>query len=142
MVAVDGVVGVDDVGDLTEVADAAVVVGLEAVSVGCAGVEPVEVTGRVSAETPRLDWPTVGVAELEGTGFDGEAAFVEGVVMETADQDQVVELGKSAVGPVFDVVGVEPPDRGAARELAAAVVAVLEGLSDTVGHNPAVPTNR
>ncbi len=55
-------------------------------------------------------------------GFDVPIVFVEQVVMETADQHMVAEVCLLAVRPVNDVMGVQPPGRTTAQELAAILV--------------------
>src|SRR5262245_36001878 len=47
---------------------------------------------------------------------DGEPAFVNQAVVETAEQQQVIERGPAAVEPVFDVVAVDEAPVCAARK--------------------------
>ena len=70
----------------------------------------------------------MGVVEgpAAGRGGDVPSAFVDDVVVEVAEADEVVEFGWAAVGPVDDVVGVESVLRFAAGELAHAVVSAFE----------------
>lgn len=62
--------------------------------------------------------------------------------MERAEEDQVVEAGRSAVGPVADVVSMEPPAVAAPGEAARARVAAPEraeeGRGDPAGSAPDV----
>ena len=59
-----------------------------------------------------------GVAFFHG---DGAAAFVELGVMVSADEQEVVGVGVSAIEPVLDVVGIEVGAAGAAGKPAVAV---------------------
>src|SRR3954453_4500295 len=55
---------------------------------------------------------TVGTAEAPlgvGVTLDPPAALVDCPVVRRAQQDEVVEIGRTAVGPVPDVVGVKEP---------------------------------
>ena len=69
------------------------------------------------------------VRDGEGAVFaaaGGEAVFVEGVVVDGAEQCEVGEVGGAAVGPVGEVVGLEAVGAFAAGEGADAAVAEFE----------------
>jgi len=53
--------------------------------------------------------------------FDGDTALMHERVMTPAEQHQVVERGRTAIGPVIDVVSVAATGR-AAREAAAGIL--------------------
>jgi len=75
------------------------------------------------------DEDPVAAAEADsvvGVGFDGVAAFVDEAVVVPAEEDEVVEAGVAAVGPVLAVVGVEVAAVRAAGPLAGCVVARFE----------------
>jgi hypothetical protein len=81
--------------------------------------EAVEAAGRRAQDG--LDGEAVGVAQAGRCvvmEFDGEAAFVHESVVVVAEQQEVVEAGLAAVGPVPDVVGGEEARVRAAGELA------------------------
>ena len=59
--------------------------------------------------------------EPAGAGMDGAAPLVEEAVMVAAEEDEVAEVGRTAAGPVHDVVGVDEPPLTAPRKAAAAV---------------------
>jgi len=95
--------------------------------------------------------PSSGFAFVGGDWFDGPAALMVGdrggivgcltvkeVVVEPAAQNEVAELGWSAVLPVGDVVGLEVAGGAAAGEAADTVVADLEGGSDLCWYDPGV----
>src|SRR5438093_2994435 len=55
------------------------------------------------------------------TPLHGPRVLVHELVMERADQEQIVEVGSAAVSPPRDVVGLREPPRAATRESAFAV---------------------
>ena len=64
-------------------------------------------------------WGEDGSAVDDG---DGPGGVVDEVVVVAAEQDEVVQAGGAAVGPVLDVVGVGPAGgSGAAWECAVSV---------------------
>ena len=109
-------------------------------SVGAVGVhgeghgEVVDVAPR-PAVTVGIDSASSGHPEIPVTcaagrcGDDGQSAFVDERVVPAAEQDEVVEIGRSAVRPGADVVGVKVRGGMAARELAYALVADPEGAT-------------
>ena len=64
---------------------------------------------------------------------DGHLAFVDGCVVELAEQDQVVQVGGSAVGPVDQMMGFQVVALVAAGELAPSVVADHQGSAEGAG---------
>jgi len=73
-------------------------------------------------------WSSVGHHEVPavsggglGARVDGDASFVDGGVVELAEQDQVVQVGGAALGPGQYVVGLEVAALVAGGELADAV---------------------
>ena len=97
----------EDQGDVVDVAPGAdVAISVDAASLGH---PEVPVTRTASRRRP-----------------DAEAAFVDKRVVPTARQDEVVEIGRAAVRPGEDVVGVEVGGGMAARELADALVTDLQ----------------
>ena len=90
------------------------------------------------------DHPAAGIAEDElasSLALDRVGGLVKEAMVVTAEEDQVVELGLAAMGPVLDVVGVEPAPVVAARE-ATAPVAKLEGAADCRGHGSRLSADR
>jgi len=87
--------------------------------VGCGG-------GDVFAV--RIDGCAVGTVEPEGfvlgVADDGVAAFVDGPVVVAAQQHEVVHSGGAVVGPVDDVVGVDPVGAPTAGEHAPTIADV------------------
>jgi hypothetical protein len=67
-------------------------------------------------------------------------SLVDQAVVEPAQQHEVVEVRGPPVGPVDQVVGVEPPLVLAPWEPAGAV-SVPEGSADGPGDHPAPPTD-
>ena len=68
---------------------------------------------------------------------DGQLAFVDGGVVELAEQDQVVQVGGAAGGPVDEVVGFQVVGLVAAGELAHPVVADHQGAAEGAGDEAA-----
>jgi len=54
------------------------------------------------------------------------SVLVEIPVMMTAEQDEVVEVGRPAVGPMLDVVGLEPAGVPTSGEPADPTISVFE----------------
>ena len=68
--------------------------------------------------------PSVGFVEGElaaWVAFDGPSVFVEEPVVISTQQDQIVEVGGSPVGPMLDVVAMDPTLMRTSRESAATV---------------------
>ena len=70
--------------------------------------------------------PVVGGAGVVGGGGEVPVAFVDEAVMTGAEQDQVVEVGASAVLPFVDVVGVAAGGVGVAAGERAVPVAAFQ----------------
>ena len=70
-----------------------------------------------------------GVAGVVGVAGDVEGAVVVAVVVVGAEGDEVGGFGGAAVFPVADVVDFESGGAAAARDGAAAVVAVFDGAA-------------
>jgi len=67
----------------------------------------------------------IGAGPVDSVIFDGdvETGFVHEVMVKAADADEIVEISGPALGPVLDVVSVEPCCSPAAREPAHVVIA-------------------
>src|SRR5271165_1452482 len=89
-------------------------------------VGPEEASSYVGSER---GWPAgedLAVGFVEGDGAlprrgDLPAAFVDHPVVAAAQHHQVVVIGRAAVGPVGEVVGVEPPGGPTALEATSSV---------------------
>jgi hypothetical protein len=80
--------------------------------------------GRQRWDRSLGDGRAVGPEELETLRADAphiKAAFVNRPVVPGAQQDEVLEDGRPALGPVDDMVGMDEAAAAAAREAAAAV---------------------
>ena len=79
-------------------------------------------------------------SELEGFGLVGTSAdlpvlFVDEVMVAAAQEDEVLQVGGAAVGPVHEVVGVEADGAGASGG-SAVPVAVLQQSEQILGDGP------
>ena len=74
------------------------------------------------------DATAAGVVQLESVGcaYRRPSAFVEAVVMESAEQGEVGQDALTSVGSVADVVDFEVAAAGAAGDLAAVLVACFD----------------
>jgi hypothetical protein len=87
------------------------------------GLVVAESVGEGDVGVPVLAWSAVGEGELpaiSGVG-DRDAAFVDGGVVELTEQDQILQIGRTAGRPGLNVVGFEVSGLAAAGVLADAV---------------------
>ena len=97
-------------------------------------ITPCEIDGGLSCQG-RSGWcdgkgfPPRGIEAAGAVGIedDAESSFVKRPVVEAAEQQEVVEVGFAAVGPVLDMVGVAVLHI-AAREMATAI-AMVQGAA-------------
>ncbi len=85
-----------------------------------------------------LDEATIGPVETDiaiGSPLDAEPAFVYQPVMMTAQQNEVVDRGVTAIRPVTDVMRIDEAVMAAARE-PAATVARLQGPAQCRRYGP------
>jgi len=74
------------------------------------------------------EWSPVGSAKDKPvSGVDGYVplAFVEESMMEPAQQDQIVQIGPASIGPVLDVMDLQPAGMATSREPTAASVTMI-----------------
>ncbi len=79
------------------------------------------------------------------------AVFVEKPVVKTAEEDQIVQVGAASLGPVLDVVDLQPACVLTPGKLASPVIAVVDessqpaedgsAVSSDTDHNTAVGDN-
>ena len=83
------------------------------------------------------------VGELPAVAGAGDvpSAFVDAVMMEMAQQNQIAQFGRSAIGPMDHVMGVEAVLGLTAWELAHAVIAAFEEPTDTPWHDAGFGTD-
>lgn len=85
----------------------------------------------------------VGAAEYSGVGWAGDvpAVFVDPPVVDSTQEDEVVKIGGSAVGPGDDVVDLEPSGVATSGVLTMAAVAVIDETSQPSRYFPASPAD-
>jgi hypothetical protein len=66
---------------------------------------------------------------------------VDEAMMMPTQQDEIVEVGGTTIGPVLDVMNLQPSRVAAAGELASATVPVIDNASQPSGDDPGVSAN-
>lgn len=78
---------------------------------------------------------------IVGISGDVPSVFVNKPVMEPAEQNQIVQIGGPTLGPVLDVVDLEPACVPTPDPLASPPVAVVDESSQPAGDGPAVSSH-
>ncbi len=68
------------------------------------------------------------------------AVFVDKTVMKTAEEDQIVQVGRASVGPMPAMMDLHPFGAVTSRPLAV-VIAGFDQSSQPTGNRPTVPTH-
>ncbi|MCZ6456679.1 MAG: hypothetical protein O6650_05455, partial [Actinobacteria bacterium] len=69
------------------------------------------------------------------------SVFVDKPVMKPAEQNQVVQIGGPTVGPVLNVVDLDPSGVGTSDPLAVSTVTMGYQSSQPAGNRPTVPSH-